>query len=139
MHQQLSLSKTVEPIESTAARRAREEAEDEAWEAARDADVAAKYRGREYARTCFECRHLPPDDRLSDPDPFIRGLCESKRLSRLIVHAREGCDTCPYLPENFGKPVRGRVGGLDDWGDGPEADLIRLARFEAWEAQHGPR
>lgn len=122
-----------------AARQAQDDADEEAWQAERDAEAAAKIRGCAYARACFECPHLPPDDRLSDPDPFIRYMCESKRISRLIVHAREGCETCPYLPENYGKPVRGRVGSLDDWGDGPEVDRIRRSRFEAWEASHGAR
>jgi hypothetical protein len=149
MHQYTPLSHPIDPnvpidavgpVESMTACRTHDDDEaDEAWEAERDAEIAAKCRGREYARTCFECRHLPPDYRLSDPDPFIRTICESKRISRLMVHAREGCETCPYLPENYGKAVRGRVGGLDDWEDGPEVDRIRRARFEAWEAQHGSR
>jgi hypothetical protein len=136
MHQHLTPSTTVQPIESVAARLAREQVEDDAWEAARDAEIAGKYRGREYARTCLACPHLPPDDRVNDPDSFVRTICESKRYQRVMVHAREGCETCPYLPENYGKPVRGRVGGLDDWGDGPEEDLIRRARYQAWEATH---
>ena len=162
MHQHTPLSPRIdvgESIEAAAARRAREnarqnvredvredvgedaeeDAKDDAWETERDAEIAAKQRGCAYAMTCFDCRHLPPDDRLSDPDSFIRTICRSKRIARLIVHAREGCETCPYLPENYGKPVRGRVGGLDDWEDGPEVERIRRARFEAWEAQHGAR
>ncbi len=146
MHQHTSLPPRIdvgESIEAATARQAREDAgedaEDDAWEAERDAEIAAKERGCAYAMTCFDCRHLPPDDRLSDPDSFIRTICRSKRIARLIVHAREGCETCPYLPENYGKPVRGRVGGLDDWEDGPEVERIRRARFEAWEVRHGAR
>ena len=150
MHQHMPLSPRIdvgESIEAAAARQAREraeedageDAEEDAWQAERDAEIAAKERGCAYAMTCLDCRHLPPDDRLSDPDSFIRTIFKSKRIARLIVHAREGCETCPYLPENYGKPVRARVGGLDDWEDGPEVERIRRARFEAWEVQHGSR
>nr|WP_297530361.1 hypothetical protein [uncultured Roseateles sp.] len=143
MHQHLTpsttIQPTVQPIESVAARLAREQAEDDAWEAARDAEIAGKYRGREYARTCLACPHLPPDYLDVGTDPLSLCLREARRIDRLEVHAREGCDTCPYLPENYGKPVRMRVLGLDDWGDGAEEDLIRRVRFEAWEARHASR
>jgi hypothetical protein len=129
----------VESIDVMAARQAQEDAEEAAWDAAREAEFAAKERGCAYAMTCFKCRHLPPDDRLTDPDSLIRAISESKRISRLILHAREGCETCPYLPENYGKPVRARVLGLDDWEDDAEVDRVRRARFDAWEAQHGSR
>ncbi|MDH0866244.1 hypothetical protein [Mitsuaria sp. GD03876] len=142
MHQHLSVPHAIQPpesIEAMAARLAREQAEDDAWEAARDADIAGKYRGREYARTCLACQHLPPDYLDVGQDPLSLLLREGRRIDRLEVHAREGCETCPYLPENYGKAVRCRVLGLDDWGDGPEEDRIRRVRFEAWEASHASR
>ncbi|WP_416761669.1 hypothetical protein ACNI65_05535 [Roseateles sp. So40a] len=136
MHQHLP---TVDMSDPMTLLRAEEDAEEEAYQADRAAEIAGKKRGLAYAKTCLDCRHLPPDYLDVGPDPFSRMLREDRRLGRLAVHAREGCDTCPYLPENYGKPVRARVLGLDDWGDGPDEDLIRRARFDAWEAQHESR
>ena len=137
MHQHLTpsttIQPTVQPIESVAARLAREQAEDDAWEAARDAEIAGKYRGREYARTCLACPHLPPDYLDVGTDPLSLCLREARRIDRLEVHAREGCDV------QKAKDFYGRVLGLDDWGDGAEEDLIRRVRFEAWEARHASR
>lgn len=108
----------------------------EAVYAARDAEMAAKYRGLANASRCLACEHLPPDYLDVGPDWFCRQLREDRRRDRVALHAQEDCDTCPYLPENYGKPVRWRVLGVDDWGDHAQADRIRRARFQEWEAHH---
>jgi len=104
--------------------------------AARDAEMAAKYRGLANAARCLACEHMPPDYLDVGPDWFCRQLREDRRLGRIALHAQEDCDTCPYLPENYGKPVRCRVLGVDGWGDHAEADRIRQIRFREWEARH---
>ena len=96
----------------------------------------ATYRGLASAGRCLACRHLPSDGFDPGDDRLSIFIHEERRHERVAMHAEQDCDTCPYLPENYGRPVRLRVPGVDDWGDHREANRIRLARFIAWEARH---
>lgn len=100
------------------------------------AEREARHRGLENMPRCLACPHLPQDEVEPDLDDFSLTLIEMRRHRRVACHAQGDCGDCPYLPENYGKPVRFRVMGVDDWGDNVAADQIRLARFHEWEARH---